>query len=42
MLTSARRAAAALEDEISRFNGDPGALLNELNSALPHLYLMAD
>jgi hypothetical protein len=42
MLTAARHATGALKDEIARFTDDPRALLNELNSALPHLYLMAD
>jgi hypothetical protein len=42
MLTAAHRATGTLEDEIPRFTDDPATLLNDLNSALPHLYLMVD
>jgi hypothetical protein len=42
MLIAARCASGALEEKIARFVDVPEALLNELNSALPHLYLMID
>jgi hypothetical protein len=42
MLTAAHQATGTTQIKSLVFDGDSASLLNELNSALPPLYLMID